>query len=509
MTGGLKRNIIAGTVLFTAVFMIFILRFSNGVKNSKVILYPGPASLRDAGKNDRYPADESERNIALMHCTDTRLTVNNKDCYVYDTNVNHSRSWSSTYLPKLSRTPVACFDFAGTVKIRITVSERSIQHVTVRPLAYKIRPEIEADHHHVTFVIKKPDTYTVEFNNTPERALHIFANPIEKEIPPENNENIIYIGPGEWNKGTIHLKSGQSLYVAGGAVLHGTVKAEGVQNVKISGRGIIDGSLYSGWKGQTPYVPLEFNVCRNVTINGVLVLNANAWVCQGYEDDNMVIDGIKIISCRPNGDGITLQSCRNVEVKNCFVRSWDDSLVVKNYYRNSYDISFSHIQLWTDFAQSMEIGYETNKGKEKNSSIRKIRFCDITVLHSFHKPVLSIHNADDAAVRDITYRNITVEDCQTGSGDGKIMPYLIDFSIVRNSSWSSTKKRGTIQNVTVDGLRILFGRAAPSRIQGFDEAHTVSDVRISNLLILGKRCKNATDGKIAVDKKTTGTIHIQ
>jgi len=459
--------------------------------------------------NDIRGANESERNIALMHCTDTQLFVNGKACYVYDTNVNNSRSWSSDYLPVLSRTPVAYFDFTGTVKVRVTVPGRYVQNVTVRPLSYKIKPEIGADGHSVTFVLKKPDAYTVEFNNTTERAVHIFAGTIEKDVLPEKKEDLISIGPGEWNKGTIRLKSGQTLYIAGGAVVHGTIQAEGVQNVRVTGRGILDGSLYAGWKGHTPHVPLEFNVCRNVRIHGITVLNSNAWVCQGYENDGMEIDGIRIISCRPNGDGITLQSCRTVTVKNCFVRSWDDSLVVKNYYRSSHDISFSHIQLWTDFAQSMEIGYETNKGKEENSFIQNVRFSDITVLHSFHKPVISIHNADDAVVRDITYRHITVEDCRTGSGDGNVMPYLIDLSVVRNGSWSSTKNRGAIKNVSIQGLTVLSGTAAPSRIQGFDAAHTVSGVHISGFVMLGKHVKKAADGTVAADKKTTKNIRIR
>lgn len=152
------------------------------------------------------------------------------------------------------------------------------------------------------------------------------------------------------------------------------------------------------------------------------VLNSNAWVCQGFDTQNMQIDGLKIISCRPNGDGITLQSCTDVEVKNCFVRSWDDSLVIKNYMGKSSRISFSNIQIWTDFAQSMEIGYETNKGERADAVIEKICFTDICVLHNYHKPALSIHNADDAVVKDVVFRDIVVEDAQMGSGDGEIMP---------------------------------------------------------------------------------------
>lgn len=106
-----------------------------------------------------------------------------------------------------------------------------------------------------------------------------------------------------------------------------------------------------------------------MTIRDIIVLNPNAWVCQAYDSHDGVIDGVKIITARPNGDGISLQSCQNYEVKNCFVRSWDDSLVVKNYDQNSSDIHFSQMQLWTDFAQSMEVGYETNKGSQPDTGI--------------------------------------------------------------------------------------------------------------------------------------------
>lgn len=63
--------------------------------------------------------------------------------------------------------------------------------------------------------------YTLTFDDSPERALHIFANALESDIPDFNNQNVIYVGPGEWDIQSISLESGQTLYVAGGAVIHG------------------------------------------------------------------------------------------------------------------------------------------------------------------------------------------------------------------------------------------------------------------------------------------------
>lgn len=472
----------------------------------KAILYDGPKSLSNASEKDQECLPENLRDIRLKRCIDTRIEVDGEPCFVYDTNVNHSRSWEENYYPALSRTPIAYFDFEGKADIKITVLNQDIKEVSVHPLSYGIEAVINETEHTISFSITNPDTYTVMLNGSPERAIHIFANGFEMEVPDKDDENVIYIGPGEWDLGTIRLQSGQTLYLAGGAVVHGNVLAEGISDVRVLGRGIIDGSWYEVWKGNKEFVPLQFDHCRNVVVKDVILLNANAWVCQGFDTENMVIDGLKIVSCRPNGDGITLQSCKNVEVRNCFVRSWDDSLVIKNYAGNTEHIHFSDIQIWTDFAQSMEIGYETNKGKFPNSRITDVTFADICVLHNYHKPVISIHNADEATVEDVVFQRITVEDAQMGEGDGNVMPYLLDFIIAGNLGWATTDKRGRINNILVEDVNVLSGKFCASRIQGFDKEHMVSDIIIRNMVILGNKITRAEDGKVTIEKETVKNI---
>ena len=87
------------------------------------------------------------------------------------------------------------------------------------------------------------------------------------------------------------------------------------------------------------------------------------------------MNNIKIITARQNGDGISVQSCKNVNINGGFVRSWDDSLVVKNVERGTTkDVTFDGVTVWTDLAQSMEVGYETN-----GATMNNITFKNITV----------------------------------------------------------------------------------------------------------------------------------
>lgn len=450
-------------------------------EESMVVLFPGPDTLADAQPEDLKPTSEAERDVTLKHCVDTCVRVNGEECYVYDTNVNQTHEWQNDYLPPLERTPVAYFDFSGSITVEVEVSSFPVETALVRPLSAGVEAEVDPSSGRVTFTLEQPGNYTVEFNGSVKRALHLFTNEPEQDIPDPEDKNVLYFGPGETVRGTINVHSGQTVYLAGGAVVYGTIKAVNAENVRICGRGILDGSKYSGWKGKTACIPLDISKCTDVEIEDLLLLNSNAWVCQALSSSDVKIDGLRIISARPNGDGITLQSCQNVEVSRAFVRSWDDSIVVKNYNENSSGITCTDCQIWTDLAQSMEIGFETNKGRQENASITNVEFRDMTVLHNFHKPVISIHNADDALVSGIRYENIVVEDAGMGAGDGAGMPYLVDLWITQNDQWSSTKERGQIRDIEISDVKVLSGSSVSSRIQGYDASHTVENVTISNV----------------------------
>lgn len=83
----------------------------------------------------------------------------------------------------------------------------------------------------------------------------------------------------------------------------------------------------------------------------------------------------------------------------------------------------------------------------------------------------------------------------------------MDFVIAGDLGWATTEKRGHIKNVLADQVKVLSGKFCGSRICGFDETHKVEDVTISNLEILGRKIKDAKDGKFEIDEKTTAEIH--
>ena len=454
---------------------------SAAAAEGQLTIYEGPRTM------------ESSRTASVR--------VNGYDLFVYDVMVNHEHIWNANTIP--SSTPMTYFDFRGKVRIEVEMPglEQPVESAAVLPTAAGIVPEVETGV--VRFELTEPGQYTVVFNDNVNKALHIFANPPEENVPDPEDPNVYYIGPGEWVIDAIMLKDNETLYISGGAVLHSIITVANADNVRICGRGIIDGSDYPAWNQTGSYarVPISLDHSKNVSVEGVIVANSNCWNVNSYSCKNVEITNVKVISGRQNGDGFTFQSCTNHTVTDCFARTWDDSLVLKNYSGSTKGIIFRNCQIWTDLAQSMEIGYETDKGYTLDPEISEVLFEDITVLYNFHKPVISIHNSDDAFVHDITYRNIVVENAfmQGDNGNNK---ELIEMSLAK-SSWTTVRDEfGTIDNILIDGLTVVNtvnGKVPRSRIAGQDEDHQITNVTLQNVTILGEPMSDLKEMKIDVN----------
>ena len=395
---------------------------------------------------------------------------------VYETAVCHQRYWTAE--PALSTTPVAIGNDLAPYRVEIQCLNRQAESALVRPLALGVQPEIVDGK--VCFTLPEPANVTVEFDGQAEGALHLFIDEPDIEKPGPDAPKARYFGPGEYRDQIITVKNNETIYLDAGCVLYGQIYCGLGKNFTIAGHGVLCGSIYDRY--EDTLVPVNLSNCSDFSIRDITILDPSAWTVNLLKCKNAVIDNVKIVSARSNSDGFTFQNCENILVKNCFVRSWDDNLVVKGYNGDVRNITFENCILWTDLAQSCEIGYET-----RAKAIENIAFRDITVLHAFHKPVISIHNSDHALVRNVLFENIIVEDARMGQGDGT--PYLIDFTTTE-SQWSATFKRGTIDGVTVRNVQVLSGNRPAIRIFSNDENSRIDHVHISGLTYMGEEIRS-------------------
>lgn len=451
--------------------------------------------LAPAIAQEGYPVTLYSQPTSVPQSETCKVWIEGQPLTVMDTAVNHQRTWTSR--PMLSKTPVAFFSMGGPVSVKVQFPGVELTSITVRPLSLGIVPYVRGDT--VQFVLDQPAPVTVEYNNQVKGALHLFAMTPETEVPDKKDPNVIYFGPGMHEAGLISPKSGQTVYLAGGCVVRGYIQAGNVENVRIMGRGIIDGSQYDRWADTI--VPINFTDSKNISIQGITILDPAAWTLNLYKCDAVTVDGVNIVGARSNSDGITTQSCRNVTARSCFIRGWDDNLVVKGYDGDVQNILFENCVLWTDLAQSCEVGYETRAGVMED-----ITFRNITVLHNFHKPVMSVHNSDNALVKNVRFENITVEDGQMGEGDGARL--LIELTTIK-SQWSKTKDRGNIRGVTFDNIKVLSGKDASVRIFAFSKDYTIDDVLFKDMEILGRRITSLADLTLNKNKNIGENIRVE
>ena len=457
---------------------------SEEVKKTTLVTYDGPSYLVESEVYD--------------------VKVNDKDLFVYDTRVNNERQFSWT-TPQ-TKTQFVTFDFEGSVTVTVTANNISkIESALVRPQIYGIVPKIEGNK--VTFTLEYSGNYVLELNDDSNTALQIFANGLEEnpitEEDAKNDPNIYYVGPGVYKADAIPVADNATIYLAGGAYVYGQIRAEGLQNLTIRGRGIISGEIYNRRSESEYTLPIEIRSSKNVKIEDLIFVDPAGWTITLFNSEDVLVNNIKIITARQNGDGISVQSCKNVTITGGYVRTWDDSLVVKNTGNlPTSNIKFEGVTVWTDLAQSMEIGYEAF-----GETMEDITFNNIIVIHNFHKAVISMHNADDAKISRVKYTNIIVEDCQT-LGDNRTdseNDFLIDLCVLYNLDWStSTNILGTVKDVTIDNVKVYkILDSIISRVSGFSNVANIDGVHISNIEIEGRKINSLDELKLVSNAYTS------
>ena len=435
-----------------------------------------------------------------------RMFVKDAEIPVYNCKVNFAHTWNPD-APQRMNNGVAIIGLNGTVKLRLELVFNPNDRCVIRPLEKNITPKIDNEKRIIEFVISEAGQYTIELSN--DRTIHLFVNQLNQYFEYKDIENIIYFGPGVHNKSNsehinssnmINLSSNTIVFIDYGAIVEAGFIANNKENITIVGNGIVSGAPFSrSASTNSKLIPYEFNYCKNLKFYGISTLDPAGWCYNLYFCENVELDNIKIISSRSNGDGVSIQSCKHVKCTNSFVRSWDDSLVVKNYPQwsnrslegTTQDILFDNCIIWTDLAQSMEVGYET-----VGEVMEDITFSNITVLHNFHKAPISIHNANNAHLKNVTFKNIIVEDAKMGKGDGHNI--LIEITAEFSSTWSNGHKvtsLGSVDGVLIENVKVYNATNPEISIRGsidtrsqYDGSiHYVSNVTIKDLYINGQK----------------------
>ncbi len=370
----------------------------------------------------------------------------------------------------VEKASLAYFDFSGKVEVEVLYNKGVINSGRVRPLSYSIHPEIKGNM--IRFELDMPRNVSIEVNGDIFHNLHLFANPIDANIPKKKDKNLIYFGPGihQLAGDTLLIPSNKTIYIAGGAIVRGRLLVSKARNVKILGRG----EIHPEGRGEG----IRIANSKHVLVEGVITTQ-----CPTGGSDSVTIRNVKAISSYGWGDGMNVFASNNVLFDGVFCRNSDDCTTVyatrMGFTGGCENIRMQNSTLWADVAHPIFIGLHGNV--DHPDTIENVCYSNIDILDECEKQLdyqgcMAINAGDNNLVRNIRFENIRVEDIRQGQ--------LLNLRIFYNKKYCKAPGRG-IENVLFKDVTYNGKDAELSMIIGYDEQRKIKNIRFENLRVNG------------------------
>ncbi|SDH65952.1 glycoside hydrolase family 28 protein [Chitinophaga filiformis] len=276
---------------------------------------------------------------------------------------------------------LSCIGFTTTAQVKVHIP--TIDEVGPARLTENIAPV------HAPFpmpAFKKPvfPSYTITIKGKGDTQTKDIQQAID--AVSKRGGGTVNIPAGNWHTGRITLKSNVNLHLKENAVLNfsgevadylpvvftrtegvevmslgACIYANGQHNIAVTGKGKLVGPpancpvrkqvmrqdvienvvaankpvaerVYDGHNGGPVYLPMFVSVvnCKNVFLEGIQLENTPFWNIVPIYCDNVIIRGITVNSVGiPSGDGIDIESSRNVLVEYCTLNCGDDCFTLK------------------------------------------------------------------------------------------------------------------------------------------------------------------------------------
>ncbi|MHB9133836.1 MAG: glycosyl hydrolase family 28 protein [Armatimonadota bacterium] len=354
----------------------------------------------------------------------------------------------------------------------------------------------------IRFTLDQPRHLTVLFDDDDSAALHLFISEPETEIPQPDDPNVLYFGPGVHEIETLTIQSGQTVYLAGGAVLQAKLKdgdegqysekwkvtfysgvvldVNNATDVRICGRGILDGSL-------VPHPGRNLVCIRNsadVRVEGITLRDSPNWNMLISQSHDVRVENVRVISGRLNSDGINSVNSQRVQIRKCFVRNHDDTFAVKTTAptQPAEDILVEDCLIWNDWGYALGATYETRM------PIQRVTYRRCAILSARHW-CMGIHVSDSATISDITFTDIEIAALPRTPANGAYAalthePKLLRM-VVTEDCWGHDPERGRIRNITLDGVTQYGECLLASELFGLDDEHDIRQVTLRNIGLHG------------------------
>lgn len=240
---------------------------------------------------------------------------------------------------------------------------------------------------------------------------------------------------GRWLSGKILLRSRVTLHLADDATLlaaPGRIYAEPpgsiaaliwgdqLEEIGITGGGAIEGKTGLIRSERPPGAgrcAIGLQRCKNVRISDITIRNGGGCAALLISLDGLEVNRIDVSSffdTAPDGgqgkQGVTLDGCRNVVLRDCQVRASDDALAFKarpsGFLTASEDIAVERCALASRTSNAIQFGSDTR------ADFRGITIRDVEIEHA-GKAGIGFTMNDGHVIENVAFTNVTMNDVCT------------------------------------------------------------------------------------------------
>jgi hypothetical protein len=331
----------------------------------------------------------------------------------------------------------------------------------------------------------------------------------------------IQFPPGRYVTGTIQLKNNVTLRLDAEAVLLGSTNAADYRNldpfidgvgakmgyalivaldakhVGVEGAGLIDGQGKKLAATEKPYAIRPFLLrwvhCTDVTVKDVHLTNPGAWTLNFAQTKNITVEGVTIrsrVAGMANNDGIDLDSCADVNIRDCDIDSGDDALCLK---------TTSPLPCQNITASGCKLSTKCNAikfGTESLGDFEHIQIHDCQ-LRNIGLSGIGLNSVDGAHLHDVTISDITIQ--------GVATPISIRLGARLKTFRAGDQPRppGILRDITIRNVRATGVRQFGIIINGIPD-HSVEALTLENIQIEVPGGGKPADAKIQLPEKIAG-----
>lgn len=233
------------------------------------------------------------------------------------------------------------FDTEGPATVSVTASDPHYwdDGVEIQPMRFGLRPVRRGAT--ITFLIPGPIKLTIarpgdHFADAD--ILFLFANPPDHSGITASTPHVRFYGAGV-HRENIEAHSGDTIYLAPGAVVFGSLNLWQVHDVHVLGTGTIiyDGPQNphtdEGYMHKPNWHVIVMDEARNIEIDGITcITRSRSWQIQMRDSRHIGLYNVKVLGGNPNDanqDGMDWLGGGDTTIRNSFFRASDDVFAVE------------------------------------------------------------------------------------------------------------------------------------------------------------------------------------